>query len=54
MVALICSEPGVTSNGIFALIPFDCACFARFAALDISSYEEFVQLPISATDMLSR
>jgi hypothetical protein len=53
MVALINSEPGVTCNGIYVLIPFAFACSAISAALDISSYEELVQLPISATDILS-
>ena len=48
---LICSEPGVTSSGIFDLIPLDLACSAKLAALDISSYEELVQLPISATEI---
>ena len=51
MVPRICSDPGVTSSGIFALIPFSFACWARLAALDISSYEEFVQLPINATEI---
>ncbi len=37
IVPLICSEPGVTNNGIFDFIPFAFACSARLAALDISS-----------------
>ena len=51
IVPLICSDPGVTSKGILDLIPLDFACSAKLAALDISSYEEFVQLPINATDI---
>ncbi len=51
IVPLICSDPGVTSNGIFDLIPLDLACSAKLAALDISSYEELVQLPINATEI---
>jgi len=53
IVARICSEPGVTSNGTLDEIPLDLACFAKLATRDISSYEEFVQLPINATEILS-
>ena len=51
MVPLICSDPGVINNGILELIPFDFACAAKLATLDISSYDELVQLPIRATDI---
>ena len=37
IVPLICSDPGVTSRGIFDLIPLAFACSAKLAALDMSS-----------------
>ena len=47
------SEPGLMRKGVFALIPALIACCAMWAARRMSSYEELVQLPISATDILS-
>jgi hypothetical protein len=49
IVARICSEPGVTVNRDFALMPWSRASRAIEAARDISSYEEFVQEPIRPT-----
>ena len=47
MVAyLICSLPGVMVKGTLALMPADKACLATLDALAMSSYDEFVQLPI--------
>src|SRR3989442_515993 len=37
IVALICSDPGVTRSGIFTFIPLDLAWSATFAALVMSS-----------------
>ena len=54
MVARIILEPGVTCNGTLVLTPFSLACSATSAARDMSSYEEFVQLPIRATEIVSR
>src|SRR5919202_4206534 len=53
IVALTISEPGVTRRGTFIFAPFDLACSAMLAARDISSYEEFVHDPISATEIAS-
>ena len=53
IVARICSEPGVTSSGAAALAPRAAACSATAAALDMSSYEELVQLPTRAAAMRS-
>ena len=54
IVPRIISDPGVTWRGIFTFTPFDFACSAISEALDMSSYDEFVQLPISATEIVSR
>jgi hypothetical protein len=48
MVDLIFSDPGVIKNCDFDINPFSSACFAILEALDISSYDELVQLPINA------
>ena len=53
IVARICSEPGVISNSVFALRPFEAANRATLAARVMSSYELFVQLPISADEISS-
>src|SRR5688500_9276348 len=50
IVALIISDPGVTKREVLVLAPFRSACSAIPDALDISSYEEFVQLPMRATE----
>ena len=50
-VNLTCSEPGVTVKDDWALNPASFACFAIEAALEISSYEEFVQEPIKPTSI---
>ena len=50
IVYLTCSDPGVTEYSAFAIKPFSSACFAIEAALEISSYDEFVQLPINPTE----
>ena len=42
------SLPGVIVNGILVLMPALSAYLQMLAALDISSYEELVQLPIRA------
>ena len=49
VVALICSEPGVTKNCEVVLTPWLRASLAMEAAREKSSYEEFVQDPISPT-----
>ena len=49
IVALICYEPGVITNSDFTFNPLSIAWLATDAARSISSYEEFVQLPIKAT-----
>ena len=46
----ICSEPGVTQSFVFARAPCAVAWRATSAARSRSSYEEFVQLPISAEE----
>src|SRR5690606_39642748 len=46
---LTSSEPGVIVNSAFVLSPLSATCFARLAAREISSYEEFVQEPINPT-----
>ena len=51
IVARTCSEPGVTRNGAAALSPCALACSATSAARLMSSYEELVQLPISAVEI---
>ncbi len=51
IVPRICSEPGVTRSGTLDFIPLALACSAKLAALDMSSYDEFVQLPINATEI---
>src|SRR5919199_531994 len=53
IVALIISDPGVIMSGTFTFSPFTFACCAMLAARDMSSYEEFVQDPMSATDISS-
>ena len=53
MVARICSEPGVISNSVLAFKPFDAAKRATEAARVMSSYELFVQLPMSADEISS-
>ena len=45
-VYLTCSEPGFIPNLDFILIFFSKACLAIDAALERSSYDEFVQDPI--------
>ena len=52
IVALVISDPGVTINGTFDLSPFLAASLAIKAALPMSSYDEFVQDPISAFEIL--
>ncbi len=54
MVARTCSEPGVTMNGVATVSPCAFACSATSAARLMSSYDEFVQLPISALEIWSR
>src|SRR3972149_1775559 len=51
IVARICSEPGVTRSGIFALTPFTLACSVRFPSQYISSQEEFGQVALRASGM---
>ena len=53
MVARTCSEPGVTMNGTAVATPRAFACSATSAARLMSSYDEFVQLPMSAAEMSS-
>ena len=53
IVALVCSEPGVTINGTFALRPYFAASLAIKAALPMSSYDEFVQDPINALEIFT-
>src|SRR5687767_13299189 len=53
MVARTCADPGVIRNGMAAETPRVRACVATSAARLMSSYEEFVQLPISAEEILS-
>ena len=48
IVARTCSDPGVIKSLHFAFRPWFAASLAIDAALVISSYEEFVQLPINA------
>ena len=48
MVERICSEPGVTSSRVRALNPLPAASRAMDAARVMSSYDELVQLPMSA------
>jgi len=48
MVWKIRSEPGVTRNGTLAFNPALSPCIAMWAARRMSSYDEFVQEPISA------
>src|SRR5690606_22640157 len=43
----ICSEPGFIPKSLFGFNFLSTACCAMEAALDKSSYEEFVQEPIS-------
>ena len=45
----ICSEPGVIVNSDFATSLLDKASFTTDAALERSSYDEFVHEPISPT-----
>ena len=52
IVALVISDPGVTISGTFDLSPFLAASLAIKAALPMSSYDEFVQDPISAFEIL--
>src|SRR5690606_4331343 len=47
IVYRICSEHGLIPNSALGVIFFSTACFTIDTALDISSYEEFVQEPIS-------
>ena len=54
IVPRIISDPGVIWRGTFTFTPFDLACSAISDALDISSYDELVQLPIRATEIVSR
>src|SRR5699024_6077132 len=42
-----CSDPGLIPNSALVTSPFSTACLAMDAALDKSSYEEFVQEPIN-------
>ena len=49
IVARTCSEPGVIVNLLLASRPCCLACLAMDAARDMSSYDEFVQEPISPT-----
>src|SRR5687768_14135153 len=51
IVARTCSDPGVIRNGTADLMPRAIACFATVAARLMSSYDEFVQLPISADEI---
>ena len=53
MVARICSDPGEMSNSVFARNPRAAAWRATDAARVMSSYEELVQLPISAAETSS-
>jgi len=53
MVARICSEPGVTSNSVFARSPFAEAWRAIDAARVRSSYDELVHEPMSAEEISS-
>ena len=53
IVALICSDPGVTSNSVFACRPLAAAWRAIEAARVMSSYDEFVHDPISAAEISS-
>src|SRR6185295_1559760 len=53
MVARTCSEPGVTMNETADFTPCAFACSATSAARLMSSYEELVQLPMSAAEILS-
>ena len=53
MVARTCAEPGVTMSGIAAFTPRAFACSAISAARLMSSYDELVQLPISAVAIAS-
>jgi hypothetical protein len=47
IVSSILSEPGVTRSGTFTRRPARAACRATDAARSMSSYEEFVQEPMS-------
>ena len=53
IVARICSEPGVISSSTLLFSPCAFACLATDAALVMSSYEELVQLPMSADEISS-
>ncbi len=53
MVARTCSDPGVTSNGVFTLSPRADAWRATDAARVMSSYDELVHEPINAALMSS-
>lgn len=54
IVARTCSEPGVTISGIRVFSrPAARACSTTSCTREMSSYEEFVQEPISATEILS-
>ncbi len=54
IVARTCSDPGVTSSWVLARRPCAAACRAIDAARAMSSYDEFVQEPISAVDTVGR
>src|SRR5664279_5150784 len=49
VIALICSEPGVIVNSDLAISFWASAFFTTDAALEMSSYDEFVHDPISPT-----
>ena len=53
IVARICSEPGVTSSSVLAVMPLAAACRAIEAARVMSSYDEFVHDPIRAAEISS-
>ena len=53
MVKRTISEPGVIVYSLFAFRPLAMASSAIEAARDISSYDELVQEPISATSTAS-
>ena len=53
IVALICSDPGVTKNGIFGFNPTASACLMIETARDISWYEELVHEPINPAETVS-